>query len=481
MGALNRRLVAWYRRDLRLYDNPALSLSVSSDTMAAPVFIIPSPYELSRAIPSVQLRFLFKRISELSKEIETIGGQLIIRQGEPEVEIPRLICELNADGLCFSQSLEPSEHACEERVCRAVEAMGAAVFKAPGSSIQSPDKILTAQAQPFQVFTPYLRKWRENDPPTPIPAPTMLVRFPVTSESIPSLPQSDRDIDSISLPDASESSAQRALDEFLDNGLIHYSTQRDFPGIKGTSRLSLYLSCGVLSAAQVYRDTMDRALSMGLKADVFTAELAWRDFYRQILHYFPYVEQECFKTKYNDIQWGNDEELFTAWKFGQTGYPFIDAAMRQLLTEGWMHNRARMVTASFLTKDLHINWQWGEKHFKRYLLDADLSANNGGWQWSASTGTDAQPWFRIFNPTLQAQRFDPNGDYIRQYCPELKCLPSSIIHRPWMMSELEQKQYGVLIGRDYPAPIVDHTQRRQQTLNLYKSCEAPGALDAEAG
>jgi deoxyribodipyrimidine photo-lyase len=242
----------------------------------------------------------------------------------------------------------------------------------------------------------------------------------------------------------------------------------------GTSRLSPYLRMGCVApraalraALEVLARAQDATQHAGIEQ--WITELAWRDFYYQILASFPYVVRGAFRSQYDRIAWENDPQLFAAWCAGQTGYPVVDAAMRQLASEAWMHNRARMIVASFLTKDLLIDWRWGARFFMQHLVDGDHAANNGGWQWSAGTGTDAQPYFRIFNPTSQGQKFDPQGAYVRRYVPELAGVPDRSIHSPWMLSFAEQERYGVLIGRDYPAPIVDHTERRVRALAIYKA------------
>jgi deoxyribodipyrimidine photo-lyase len=246
---------------------------------------------------------------------------------------------------------------------------------------------------------------------------------------------------------------------------------RDFPGIDGTSRLSPFLALGAISIRRVYWAARERGLNAGRnereQIDTFISELIWREFYYQILANFPYVVDGAYREEFRDIPWSANEDHFRRWREGTTGYPIVDAAMRQLAAEGWMHNRTRMITASFLTKDLHLNWQWGEQVFAGQLIDADLASNNGGWQWTAGTGTDASPWFRIFNPVTQSRKFDPEGVYIRKYLPELRRVPAAAVHEPWTMTRSQQEAAGCIIGRDYPEPVVDHQRERQVTLAMY--------------
>jgi deoxyribodipyrimidine photo-lyase len=261
-----------------------------------------------------------------------------------------------------------------------------------------------------------------------------------------------------------EDAATELLNRFVENGVSGYAHQRDLLAKNGTSLLSRHLHFGTISVSKV----VDRARRTA-GSQVFLSEIAWRDFYFQILFHHPEVEHGAFRSALNNIAWENDEDLFNAWCEGRTGYPIVDAAMRQLNQEAWMHNRARMITASFLTKDLLINWQWGERYFMRKLVDGDLAANNGGWQWSAGTGADAQPFFRIFNPIAQGEKFDPDGEYVRKYVPELKKLPNSVIHSPWKLSALEQQACGCILGKDYPFPLVDHKTQRLRALSLYRA------------
>ena len=247
----------------------------------------------------------------------------------------------------------------------------------------------------------------------------------------------------------------------LGGRIVRYGSLRDFPAVKGVSYLSVHLRFGTISIRQLVRKALEQ------KADTWLSELIWRDFYFMILDHFPRVVGHAFKPEYDAIQWANRPEAFAAWCEGRTGYPLVDAAIRQLNHSGWMHNRLRMVVASFLTKDLGLDWRLGEQYFAEQLNDFDLSANNGGWQWASSSGCDAQPYFRIFNPITQSEKFDADGKFIRRYVPELAKVPDKYIHAPWKMGRIEQETLGVLIGRDYPAPIIDHATARDETLARY--------------
>jgi deoxyribodipyrimidine photo-lyase len=262
------------------------------------------------------------------------------------------------------------------------------------------------------------------------------------------------------------------LTEFANERIYSYHENRDRMDREGTSRLSAAFHLGLISAAQAVslaRRAIARAASPEARkgAETWLNELIWREFYQSILYHFPFVRRQAFREPYRAIQWIDDPDGFAAWQQGLTGYPIVDAAMRQLNTTGWMHNRARMIAASFLVKDLLIDWQWGEAYFMQQLVDGDVASNNGGWQWTAGVGTDAAPYFRIFNPVLQSKKFDPHGNYIRQYVPELSDVPEELIHEPWKMTPLEQQAYGVQLGSTYPQPIIDHAFARERTLADY--------------
>ena len=266
------------------------------------------------------------------------------------------------------------------------------------------------------------------------------------------------------IPTPGEAAARARLDAWVADGLAEYDEARDQLADEGTSRLSQDLHWGLLSPVEV----LARSRGGGVGRATFRSELCWRDFYYQILFHHPRVTRESFNEQYAALRWRNDEEQIAAWRAGQTGYPVVDAAMRQLVALGWMHNRARMITASFLTKHLLTNWTIGEAHFMDHLTDGDLASNNGGWQWAASVGTDAQPYFRVFNPTLQGKRYDAAGDYVRRWVPELANVPTRYIHEPWTMPDDVQREAGCVIGKDYPAPIVDHATARQEALDAFK-------------
>ncbi len=305
-----------------------------------------------------------------------------------------------------------------------------------GFLLTAPGEVLKEDGNPYIVFTPFYKKWQQV---------------------LSSKKYNDLEV-KVQLSE---------FEDFFGRKIQSYGKDRDYPWKEGTSYFSRYLNCGVISPVCVLNKTLSLEKN-DLNGELFIRQLAWRDFYYQLYFYFPNVLYDSFKEKYKDIYWENNKDYFELWKKGCTGYPIVDAGIRQLLTEGFMHNRLRMITASFLTKDLLTDWKKGEEFFMNFLVDGDLVLNNGGWQWSASTGSDAQPYFRIFNPVNQSQKFDPEGKYIKKYIPELKNVSAKYIHEPWKMSEEEQKKAGLTIGVDYPFPVVNHKEQRVKALELYK-------------
>jgi deoxyribodipyrimidine photo-lyase len=342
-----------------------------------------------------------------------------------------------------------------------------------GLTVHPPDAIEKQAGGPYIVYTPYSRTWKSLSMPGPgdlLPAPEAIE----TPEGVRTdgIPDSPRLPETVPFP-SGEAEARRRLEAFAHHPICDYADRRDRMDEDGTSKLSTYLRFGMLSI----REAVVRARQAAAEdetcgneggAATWLDELIWREFYLTILYHFPRVRRESFRSEYHNLEWRNDAEAFARWQEGRTGYPVVDAAMRQLLETGWMHNRARMIVASFLTKDLLIDWRWGEKHFMQHLVDGDPASNNGGWQWAAGTGTDAAPYFRIFNPVLQGKKHDPEGDYVRRWVPELREVPDAYIQEPWTMSDAEQAEAGCVIGEDYPAPIVDHKQARARTLAAYK-------------
>lgn len=478
---LDKALV-WFRRDLRNFDHAALHAALTGARQVWCVFVFdrdilaPLPHPLDRRV-----EFIHRSVVELHAALAAQGGGLILRHGRPVEEIPALARQLGVQGVFANRDYELQAKVRDRQVETALAAGGISLHLSKDQVLFDGDEVLTRSGNPYTVFTPYKNAWLarlaapEGDfflRPYPIEAHAHRLAPPPPGESPLSLADlgfAPTDLDKLGVKPGM-AGAQERWEDFLPR-LDAYGEKRDFPARKGVSYLSPHLRFGTLSlrhlAAQAWRQGTAGAAT-------WLAELAWRDFYFMLLDHFPQLPERCFKPEFDALEWDQAPHLLAAWQAGETGYPLVDAAMRQLTHSGWMHNRLRMVTASFLTKDLGLDWHLGEAHFARHLLDFDLAANNGGWQWAASTGCDAQPWFRIFNPVTQSEKFDPRGEFIRRYLPELARVPDRYIHAPWLMSAAEQATCGLRIGKDYPAPVVDHAQARQRTLARFEAVKHQG-------
>ncbi len=467
-------VIHWFRRDLRLADNTALNAALASGEQVVPVFVFDPTILRSPYAGTPRLAFMLNGLRALDLALGKWGGRLLLRHGDPETVLPQIVRELNARAVYVNRDYSPYARQREGAVGRALHvplrAYDDVVLRAPGS-------VLKDDGAPYIVYTPFMRRWREQVPPprpeTVVPSRDAFHTLKgVTNPGLPRL-EDLRRASTIAVPEASEEAARRRLAAFVAGPIYAYDDLRDRLVIdpfstsppEGPSYLSPYLRCGMLSPRQAYWAAQAaRAETPDTKArtavNTWVNELIWREFYVHILYHFPHVLRASFRAEYEALPWRDAPGDLQAWKDGRTGYPVVDAAMRQLAQIGWMPNRARMIVASFLTKDLLVNWRAGETHFMQWLIDGDPAANNGGWQWAAGTGTDAQPYFRIFNPVSQSERYDPHGTYIRHWLPELRAVPSKHIHAPWLMDPPPS---------NYPSPIVDHRVARERALAAFKS------------
>lgn len=468
----------WLRRDLRLTDNQALTAAMKHAGHIVPVFIFDPALLNSPYVGSKRLAFLLDGLHRLDEELQARGSRLIIRRGRPEAVLAALLAETEATAIFAEKDVSPYARCRDTTVARCLP-----LHLIDSLTVYPPTAVLKDNGDPYVVFTPFKRSWKSLPVPLPhlddlLPAPESIsTPAHLSGETSPTEPE----LPAIVPFPAGEAEAQRRLKAFVEHlaargddcyGIYDYAQKRNRMDLAGTSQLSPYLRFGMLSARQVVAAALaasEQAPTPQARknAEIWLESLIWREFYFAILHHFPHVRGASFRPAYDHIRWDNDEAAFAAWCEGRTGYPVVDAAMRQLVHSGWMHNRARMIVASFLVKDLLIDWRWGERFFMQHLIDGDPAANNGGWQWTAGTGTDAAPYFRIFNPVLQGEKFDPNGDYIRRWVPELADLPAKFIHTPWQLPKQVQQQTGCLIGQDYPEPVVNHAWARKRVLNIY--------------
>ena len=460
----------WARRDLRLKDNQALAGALAHADQVIPVFVLDPVLLGAPDAGEKRVAFLFGGLRALDAELRARGSRLIVRRGDPADELADLLAESGADAVFAEEDVWPYAQRRDARVADVLP-----LHLVEGLTVHPAGAVLKTDGAPYMVFTPFSRRWKDlplPDESAILPAPAQIF----TPSGISSLPIPEEPALPSSVPfPPGEAEARRRLAAFTngeDKPMYRYAGMRDRMDVDGTSRLSPYLRFGMISARQAVvaaRMALESAPQSETRrgAETWLNELIWREFYQAILYHFPGVLNRSFRANLQAIRWENDEAAFAAWRKGRTGYPVVDAAMRQLARTGWMHNRARMVVASFLVKDLLIDWRWGERQFMLHLVDGDPASNNGGWQWTAGTGTDAAPYFRIFNPVLQGKKHDPDGSYVRRWVPELAGVPDRFIHEPWKMPDDVQEECGCTIGREYPAPIVNHAWARERTLAAY--------------
>ncbi len=493
--------VVWFRRDLRLHDHPALDAALAQADRVAPLFVLDPALIAGRWRSPNRTWFMLASLAELAASLETAGSALAVRVGRPDEVVPAFAQEVGARAVHVSRDYAPYGRARDRRVAGALREAGVPLHATRGNLIHEPEDLATRSGTPYRVFGPFHRAWSTLSVRTPLAAPTVIPTDTSQARARPRMGTADgrisawldalrehgvdaAQVESLAsptaepslVPDPGESAARLRLARWTGAAgdrpprVLDYERGRDLLGIDATSRLSQDLRWGLLSPVEVASRVFAAGPEPG--ADRFVAELAWRDFYAHVLWHDPESARRATRRVYDAVPWRDDPAAVDAWTDGSTGYPVVDAAMRQLRATGWMHNRARMIVASFLTKDLLVDWRVGEAWFMRHLLDGDPASNNGGWQWAASTGTDAQPYFRVFDPVAQGRRFDPDGAYVRRWVPELAGVPVEYLHAPWTMPDAARAAPGCRIGLDYPAPIVDHRDARRRAIEAYASVRA---------
>ncbi len=484
------RALVWFRRDLRLHDHHALSAALQTYDEVICVFVFDRAILDRLATRSDRrVEFIWLAIGQMHDALDKLGSALVVAHAHASQAVVDLASAFKVKAVVCNHDDEPDAIARDAEVALALASLGCKFQSFKDHVIFERAEVLTAMGQPFSVFTPYKNAWLKRLVPADYQAHPVGLEHKCAErnwleESLKSLrihphwlgPPASLQAIGFEPTNLGElamgvgtDGARELLNDFVKR-MGKYGEARDYPALRGPSYLSVHLRFGTLSIRELVQQALAVQSTQAQDSEgarVWLSELIWRDFYHQVLHHHPRVVHQAFKPAYDRIQWDDDHEHFNAWCEARTGYPLVDAAMQQINRTGYMHNRLRMVVASFLTKDLGVDWRKGEAYFAQHLNDFDLAANNGGWQWAASSGCDAQPYFRIFNPITQSEKFDPKGQFIRRYLPQLAALSDKAIHAPWLASPIELKAAGIRIGEDYPAPIVDHAQARTRTLQRY--------------
>jgi deoxyribodipyrimidine photo-lyase len=465
------RALHWFRSDLRLADNTALAVAAVRASQLGLLFVLDDALLASAGAPRV--RFLHGCLEKLAADLARRGHRLVLRRGDPRRELPRAARESSARLVTWNRDTTPYATQRDAAVASALARAGVETLAAKDRVVFESSELRTGAGSAFRVFTPFRNAWLARFEAAP-PAAARALRLPaplaaLAAGELPSLVSLGVNADRCELPAPGEAAAKRRLAAFVAGPIGRYAEQRDVPALDGTSRLSPYLRFGALSARAAVAAAREAAASdprLAAGARKWLDELVWREFYAAILEEHPRVRRASFRPEFARVRWNEDPAAFARWCEGRTGYPIVDAGMRQLAATGWMHNRVRMVAASFLVKDLLLDWRLGERWFFARLVDGDPASNNGGWQWSASTGTDAQPYFRVFSPVAQGERFDPEGTYVRRWLPELRDVPASAVHQPWR---------APMLCPGYPPPIVDHSERRVLAIARFEEARRAAA------
>ncbi len=480
MSETNSPVIVWFRQDLRLADNPALQAAAASGAPIVPVYILDDDAPGDWKPGGASRWWLHHSLKALSEDLQEINGRLIFMKGAAQAQLETLIKETDAQAVYWNRLYEPWARDRDERIKSALKDDGLKARSFNGSLIVEPWDIATKTGNPYKVFTPFWKTLKaDHAPAEPTGRPEDWVFSDYEGglslealELLPTQPDWSGGIKALWTP--GETAAHGRLGQFLKQAVTDYPDRRNLPGENGTSRLSPHLHFGEISPRQVWHAVKqsDQARTDG--ADTYLSEIAWREFSYNLLYHFPDLPDANFQSKFDAFEWDDNAEALKAWQQGRTGYPIVDAGMRELWSTGWMHNRVRMIVASFLIKDLFIHWREGEAWFWDTLVDADLASNSASWQWTAGSGADAAPYFRVFNPVGQSEKFDPKGDYLRKWIPELADLPNKAIHAPWTADKAVLSRAGVTLGETYPKPIVDHGDARKRALAAFEKIKDSG-------
>ncbi len=460
--------ILWFRQDLRLGDNPALDAAVKSGAAILPVYILDDENAGAWKMGAASRVWLHHSLKALN---DSLGDKLVLLRGDATIQIPALAQEVDASAVHWNRCYEPWRIKRDTLIKESLSDIGIKAHSHNGSLLWEPWDVLKGDGTPYKVFTPYFKAClTRGEPRAPIPSPKNMAFATYKDDTLdalqllPQKPEPRWDKDMTAHWDIGEDGAQKTLKDFVAHRLDGYKEGRDYMARDNVSRLSPRLHFGEISPHQAWHAAQNAG---GAHAESFCRELAWREFSHHLLYHFPTLPDQNFQTRFNDFPWAQNKKHLAAWQRGKTGYPIVDAAMRELWQTGYMHNRARMIVGSFLTKHLRLHWIEGEKWFWDCLVDADLANNAASWQWIAGSGADAAPYFRIFNPVTQGEKFDAGGDYIRRYVPELAAMPDKYIHKPWDAPPLILRGAGVTLGKTYPHPIVDHAQAREAALEAF--------------
>ena len=472
-------IIVWIRKDLRLFDNPALFHAVEKKTPLILLFIWSPQEEGIWTMGEAQQWWLHHSLQAFSSSLEPYSQSLVIRHGPCTSTLLDVARETGSKAVYWNKVYEPNEANRDQNIATALQKNGINALQWESQLLHDPTLVSTGKGTPYKVFTPFWRTIQKTilvPNPLEIPAFTRGSMMPLAIDSLhvdalhllPTLNWADE------FPKAwqpGENTARNRLHKFLNKSIIDYNLSRDFPNTDGTSRLSPHLHFGEISSRTIWHEITkgESPLDLNEGKIPFLRQLIWREFAYHLIHHFPYTSEKNLRDTFDKFPWSTNAEHLLAWQKGQTGYPIVDAGMRQLWQTGWMHNRVRMVVASFLTKHLLMHWLEGARWFWDTLVDANLPNNTMGWQWAAGSGADAQPFFRIFNPMNQGKKFDPKGEYVRTWLPELQQVPTKLIHEPWLMNQTQQRKSNVILGKHYPKPVVDHKEAREFALHAYKN------------